>query len=293
VIRRVAILGTGLMGASVGLALRRAGFAGSIFGWDRSAKALLQAREMGAVDAPPPEMEADDPFICAMAADVIVLAGPVFSIAEWLEQLGPVLGPGQVVTDVGSVKGWLMERAAAVYNGPGQPRYLPGHPMVGKEQSGTAGAEGSLFEGGAWLFLPVGGEAGEHEAEWQEWVRRMGARVVEMGAEEHDRLCAAVSHLPQMVGTALASMLAERFGQNPAEMERVRAVGGRALREMTRLGASPYSMWRDIAHTNAGEIERVLLALEQELAHIRENLRTGELRRSFEEANVFRRGLVG
>ncbi len=298
-IRRVAILGTGLIGASVGLALRAQGFTGAIFGWDTHAESLAQARAVGAVD-PPAAGEADqDAFVCAAAADVIVLAGPVFSIADWLEQLAPVLSPTQLVTDVGSVKGFLVERAGALYNGEKQPGWLPGHPMAGKEQSGAPHADADLFGGSAWLFTGADGPESttlpEHpyKAEWLEWVARFGARTEILSPARHDALCAEVSHLPQMLATAFSAMLQERLGRQLAGSDgALQRIGGRALREMTRLGASPYSMWRDVAIANESEIAAALLAMEQELAHLRENLKGPELRRLFEEANAFREELV-
>ena len=106
--------------------------------------------------------------------------------------------------------------------------------------------------------------------EYVQWIERIGARVLEMDAERHDRICAWISHLPQMLSTALAATLHDEFGNDP-DLE---AIGGRALREMTRLAQSPYSMWRDIALTNTANIQEALLRLEQRLAHLRENLRT-------------------
>ena len=106
-----------------------------------------------------------------------------------------------------------------------------------------------------------------------------------MDAARHDELCAWVSHLPQMLSTALAALLEDTFGDAPE----IAAIGGRALRETTRLGASPYSMWRDVAMTNTGPIADTLLALEQRLTHVRENLRTPELRDEFLLANEFRK----
>ncbi len=302
-IRRIAIFGTGLIGSSLGLALRRSGFDGAIFGWDREAATLRQARALGAVDPAPADPDADDPFIYAMAADVIVLAGPVFSIADWLEQLAPVLSPTQLVTDVGSVKGFLVDRARSIYNGPGQPAYLPGHPMAGKEHAGCSHAEGTLFTGAAWLFtrdasLPDARESAPEPVaeplarEWREWVKRIGAHAVDLTPERHDLLCAWISHLPQLAATALSAVLEQSFRETFApELEQhggLQALGGRALREMTRLGASPYSMWRDIALANAPAIAEAMLALEQELTHIRENLKTPELRVAFARANSFR-----
>jgi prephenate dehydrogenase len=113
----------------------------------------------------------------------------------------------------------------------------------------------------------------------------VGARVIDIDSVRHDEMVAWVSHLPQFTATALSALLEDEVGYAPE----LKDVGGRALREMTRLGASPYSMWRDIASTNTVAVERALMKLEQRLAHIRENLRTPELREEFERANKFRR----
>lgn len=122
------------------------------------------------------------------------------------------------------------------------------------------------------------------EKEWRMWVGLFGTRSLDMDPARHDEMCAWVSHLPQMLSTALAALLEERFGDAPE----IAAIGGRALRETTRLGASPYSMWRDVAMTNTAPIAETLLALEQRLTHVRENLRTPELRDEFTLANKFR-----
>ena len=128
-------------------------------------------------------------------------------------------------------------------------------------------------------------KSAEFVKSWREWVMAMGAKTLDLDPKRHDELVAWVSHLPQFTATALSALLEEEVGGAPE----LKDVGGRALREMTRLGASPYSMWRDIAHTNTEAVERALLALEQHLAHLRENLRTPELRDEFERANKFRR----
>jgi prephenate dehydrogenase len=145
-------------------------------------------------------------------------------------------------------------------------------------------AEASLFDGAVWLFTPIE-ESSAIELEWRDWVAKFGCRTLDLDAARHDVLCAWVSHLPQMLSTTLAALLEEEFGDAPE----IAAIGGRALRETTRLGASPYSMWRDVAMTNTGPIADTLLALEQRLAHVRENLRTPELRDEFALANKFRK----
>ena len=280
-IHRITILGTGLIGASVGLALRANGFHGNIFGWDRDREQLAIALSRGAIDE-----AADDPVTAATQADVILLAGPVFSILEWTEQLAPLLAARQLVTDVGSVKRVIGEHAAACFAGPDAAGFLPGHPMAGKEVHGAESADAALFNGAVWLFTPLDKKPHSLEPEWRNWVAKFGCRTLDLDATRHDEICAWVSHLPQFVSTAMSAMLEDKF----ADDEDMRAIGGRALREMTRLGASPYSMWRDVAHTNTEAIAETLLALEQRLTHLRENLKTPELRAEFELANRFRLG---
>jgi prephenate dehydrogenase len=194
------------------------------------------------------------------------------------------MSPGQLITDVGSTKLEITELAGKLYGGEGQATFLPGHPMAGKESGGALLAEGTLFNGAMWLFTPVTAEPTDLEKEWRGWVGFFGTKMLDMDAARHDEMCAWVSHLPQMLSTALSALLEEKFGDAPE----IAAIGGRALRETTRLGASPYSMWRDVALTNTDPIADTLLALEQRLTHVRENLRTPGLREEFSLANKFR-----
>jgi prephenate dehydrogenase len=332
-IERIAIFGTGLIGTSAGLALRAHGFAGEIAGWDPNARELALAKDRGAVDT-----AIADPIEAAHASDVVLLSGPVFTILDWLDRLAPVLGPGQLVTDVGSVMAALVAQAKGRYNRAQSAGYLPGHPMAGREVGGAANADAQLFAGAAWLFTEMrdpgadglalraagsawgdAGSALDADAvvssatgagisavarslaeEWRGWTEKFGCRVMDLDPERHDELCAWVSHLPQFVATALSALLLDEFEQefeggfkgelaaSDSARGELLPIGGRALREMTRLGSSPFSMWRDIAHTNSDAIAATLLALEQRLAHLRENLKTPELRDEFERANRFR-----
>ena len=285
--RRVLIVGTGLIGASAGLALRAQGFDGEIIGTGPTEQTLTIAREMGAIDS---WVARDAVDAVAATCDVILLAGPVLSILDWMQRLAPVLREHQLVTDVGSTKAQIAELAAKLYNQPGKARFLPGHPMAGKEQGGAALAEATLFQDAMWLFTPaVGAQASALETEWRGWVAKFGARTMDLDPSRHDEICAWVSHLPQMLSTALAALLEETFAGDPVRRDEISAIGGRALRETTRLGASPYNMWRDIALSNTGPIAQTLHALEQRLAHVRENLRTPELKEEFRLANEFRK----
>jgi prephenate dehydrogenase len=279
-VERVVIVGTGLIGSSIGLALRGAGFAGRIDGVDVSREERAQALAMGAVDDASANLEEAGDAVAA--ADVIVLAVPVLAILDAMQRLGPMLRPQQLVTDVGSTKLKIAELARDQFNRAGRARFLPGHPMAGKESGGAGLGEAALLEGATWLFTPIDATAAPLEAAWRGWVARFGCRVLDLDAARHDVVCAWVSHLPQMVSTAMAALLEEDAAAD------FLAIGGRALREMTRLGASPYSMWRDVAMTNTAEIAATLHALEQRLQHVRENLRTPELKEEFRLGNRFR-----
>ena len=284
-IERIAILGTGLLGTSAGLALRAAGFGGTITGWNRGMEGARTALSMGALD-----VIATDPLQAARESQVVLLAVPIYATLDWMEQLAPVLGPEHLVTDVGSTKAQITAAAGRFFNNPERAGFLPGHPMAGKERGGAALGDANLFRGAVWLFTddPAwqrSAESAALAADWRKWVAAMGSKTLDLDSARHDELVGWVSHLPQFVATALSALLEEEVGDAPE----LKDVGGRALREMTRLGASPYSMWRDIAYTNTEAVERTLLALEQRLAHVRENLKTPELRDEFEQANRFRR----
>ncbi len=284
-INRIAILGTGLLGTSVGLALRGAGYRGSITGWNRGAEGAQAALKMGAIDT-----IAGDPIEAARQSDITLLSVPIYPTLDLMEQLAGVLGCSHMVTDVGSTKGHITEAAARLFNTPERAAFLPGHPMAGKERGGAELGDANLFRGAVWLFTDVptwerSSTASALVKSWRDFVTAMGSRVIDIDAARHDEMVAWVSHLPQFTATALSALLEDEVGDAPE----LRDVGGRALREMTRLGASPYSMWRDIAYTNTAAIERALFALEQRLVHLRENLRTPELREQFERANEFRK----
>ena len=284
-IERIAILGTGLLGTSVGLALRAAGFRGSIVGWNRGPEGAQQALAMHAIDS-----IAGNPIEAAHTCQITLLAVPIYPTLDLMEQLSAVLGPEHLVTDVGSTKAQITAAATRLFNTPERAAFLPGHPMAGKERGGAELGDANLFRGAVWLFTDDPAwqrstTAASLAASWRELVSAVGARVIDIDSVRHDEMVAWVSHLPQFTATALSALLEDEVGYAPE----LKDVGGRALREMTRLGASPYSMWRDIASTNTVAVERALMKLEQRLAHIRENLRTPELREEFERANKFRR----
>lgn len=324
---RILIIGTGLIGASIGLALKALPpelFAGTVLGHDANADELATAFRMGAVDG---AFSSVEDVLAPNAADIYVLCTPVLPILDWMQRLAPVLSSDQLVTDAGSTKLAITQLASKLFNVDGQrntsrARFLPGHPMAGKELGGAAHAQADLFQRATWLFTPIS-RASESamEERWRTMVAGFGAVSRDLDPAQHDEVCAWVSHLPQMLATALSALLLDTFPPAPhvsaqdaaaafqsalaadeeafdvrhlpqampLTTDAIHSLAGRALREMTRLGSSPYSMWRDIALTNTEPIAAALHALEQRLAHLRENLRTPELRDEFTTANQFRK----
>ena len=276
-IRQITIIGTGLIGGSFALALRKRQFAGRIMGCDRES-ALKKAKMRGVIDSGFVE-----PADSVRGSQLVVLATPVLAIVDLIGRLGPGLPAGTLLTDVGSTKAVVAHQALNVFGKSAGRRFLAGHPMAGKEHSGVDYADADLFQNAVWFLTPLPGQ-NLHQgmfAEFAGWIAQIGARISILPPEDHDRLCAWISHLPQMISTALAAALVEEFGEDAPLLP----AGGRALREMTRIAASPYSMWRDIAISNKKNLEDALFMVEQRLAHIRENLSTRALAEEFEQAH--------
>ena len=280
-IRQITIIGTGLIGGSLALALRKKKFPGRIVGCDREGT-LERARMHGAIDD-----GTVDPVHALRGSQLVVLATPVLAICDLIDRLGPVLPAKALLTDVGSTKTAVVERALKVFGQSAGKRFLAGHPMAGKEMSGVDFADADLFHNAMWFLSPLPGQNLNEGlcAEFAGWIDAIGARIAMLPAEEHDRLCAWISHVPQMMSTALAATLVEEFGAEAPLL----SAGGRALREMTRISASPYSMWRDVAISNRNNLEQALWKVEQRLAHIRENLATRQLADEFEQAHHLRK----
>lgn len=280
-IRQITIVGIGLIGGSLGLAFRKTGFKGKIVGCDQP-DVLRLAKKVKAIDR-----GVVDAVKACQGSNLVVLATPVGAIIDLIERLAPNLDADTLVTDVGSTKSDVVCRAQQAFGSRAPDRFLAGHPMAGREHSGIDFADADLFRGAAWFLTPQPGQnvrrglAGEYVL----WLKKIGAEIAEMNPGEHDQLCAWISHVPQFLSTALAASLVEEYGENSGVLES----GGRALREMTRIAASPYSMWRDVALTNKRCVADALLKLEQRLAHIRENLASRQLEEEFDLAHKLKR----
>ncbi|HEV2200156.1 MAG TPA: prephenate dehydrogenase/arogenate dehydrogenase family protein [Bryobacteraceae bacterium] len=258
--RVVTIAGVGLIGGSFALALRKAGFEGRIIGVS-SLRTIEAALARGVIQEALPLEEA------AAQSDVVFLSQPIEKILETLGAVDPHVRPGTLITDAGSTKAEIVERAArTIHRG----RFAGGHPMAGKEARGVEAADADLFRGRPYVLTSP-------DPELERWIRRIGARLVVLDAAEHDRLVALVSHLPQLLSTALAVAI----GNDPAAMR----IAGPAAVDMTRLALSPYDIWRDIFATNAGEIDAALANFIARLERMRANLRTdAAMAREFDKA---------
>lgn len=267
--QRVAIVGVGLIGASFGLALRKAGFTGSIRGVS-SARSIAAALNRGAIDEGLPLEEA------ARSSDLIFLSQPISGIIETLEHLDPFVKEHALVTDAGSTKSAIRHVAMHRLR---RCAFVGGHPMAGKEQRGAEAADADLFRGRPWILNSKSDHA--VEVEFRDWLGKIGARIVILDASTHDRLVAWSSHLPQLASTALAAALND---QQPMAA----TVAGPGLMDMTRLAMSSYDLWRDILNTNQTEVAAALDAYIVQLQALRANFQD-EFERGAEFARTLRR----
>ncbi|HET9469992.1 MAG TPA: prephenate dehydrogenase/arogenate dehydrogenase family protein, partial [Usitatibacter sp.] len=225
--KRLAVIGVGLVGGSLALALRRAGVAASVAGFDRDAQALERAAALGVIDAA--AASASD---AARGADLVVVAVPVRSIGPVLHDVARTMDREAVVTDVGSTKGEVVAIARDELRDR-FPRFVPGHPIAGREASGVEAAVADLFRAARVVLTPASATALDAlelvKACWE----AAGARVVSMAAERHDRIFAAVSHLPHVLSFALVSEIAER-----ADSEDLLGFAAGGFRDFTRIAAS-------------------------------------------------------
>ena len=249
---KVAVLGVGLVGGSIGLATRRR-LGAEVAGFDPDPETLARAVELGAV-----EVAAGSVAEACDGAEVVFCAAPVGALPTLVSEALEA-GGDAVVTDVGSTKRALIEGLAGA---PDAGRFIGGHPLAGAETSGVENARADLFEGARWYLTPTEAASGLHYDRLQRTVAELGARPEAIDAAAHDRVMATVSHLPHVLADALASRAAEALA---GESERPPEVGP-SFRDTTRVAGANPAIWRDILHANrdavAGEIEAVIGRLE-------------------------------
>jgi prephenate dehydrogenase len=262
--RRIGIYGVGLIGGSLGLALKRAVPQAHILGIGRSPERLRLASDMGVIDTWQLESEAD-----LSGRDLIILATPVDHIIETLRTLGPRLGNGAVVTDAGSTKRRICGQARSCL--PSSVEFIGGHPIAGKEFAGVGSSTADLFQGAPFVLCPGPLDPSKNLDRLCILLRSIGARPLIMTAEEHDRGIARVSHLPQLLSTALANLVSD---------ESLRFAGS-GFRDMTRLAGSPYAVWESILETNCDNVDEALAELTSALERMRRSLKSEGLAAEF------------
>jgi prephenate dehydrogenase len=258
-LRHVTIIGAGLLGASIGLALKRRLPRVKIAGVGRRVASLRQALRIGAIDTA--HLGAGEPV---PASDLVILATPVGAFEGYLRAIRPLLKPGAWVTDVGSTKVQVVGAARRVLGSGGA--FIGSHPMAGSERKGPAHARADLFAGATCVLTPSAGTPAALVARAQQFWRMLGMKVLRMTPAAHDRAVAAVSHLPHLA-SALLTLL-------PRDADL--AVAATGLRDMTRLAAGDPEMWRDILLTNRGELIRAIDRLARSLKGARRLVARGD-----------------
>ena len=261
----VAILGVGLMGGSLGMALRAHGLAQTVIGWDHNADALTRAQHRGAIDVAEPDLA-----LAVQNADAIFLAVPVGVAPDLLERIAPHVSPSALLSDLGSVKTEIVATGARLFG----TRYVGGHPMAGSEQSGIGAARADLFAEAAWAVVPTHLDSAMAEpalGRLVSLITALDARPLLLDAATHDRLVALISHLPHVLAFALRGTV-----ESDIERDLALQLAGGSYRDMTRVAASDPALWRGIFQSNRDFLLAALTAYEQRLSALIQAVRDNE-----------------
>ncbi len=277
IFQRVGIVGLGLIGGSIALAARQTWPAGLVIGVDRK-DVLERAMILHAID-----VAADDPIVLA-EADLVILAAPIQQNLELLRELEDNMAGAAVVTDTGSTKREMVDAAKAL---PDRLTFLGGHPLGGAARGGIEHARPDLFAGRPWLFTPTPGHDVQALDKLMSFASGLGAIPRSVSPEEHDRLLAFISHLPQLTVSALMHVVGQASGSEGLSLS------GRGLQDTTRLASSPADIWKEVSATNADELGAALDALIAVLGELRADLKTGQsIEAVFASANSWREVLA-
>lgn len=277
VLRRATILGTGLIGGSFALALRKYTTDLHITGWDR-AEVVNEARRRGAIDAAfsgelAPALE---------NADLVYIALPIGASLDLLPEIARYAAPNALVTDACSTKVRIVDEAAELFP-PGSDRmFLAGHPMAGRELAGILHSDADLFRGNTYALIGTSSEKTDARvAAFVKILEKIGARPLWLGAQQHDYAVGLASHLPQLAAVALGSFLYDHLDENGLPI----TLAGPGLRDSLRLAGSPYATWRDIILTNKDVLSASLDLFARKLDELRERLASRDLETDFDAAN--------
>ena len=282
-IRRLCVIGVGLIGGSLARALREQGEVAEVVGSGRNEANLRTAVRLGVVDR-----YDTDPARAVIGADVVVVAVPLGAIEPVLRAIVPHLAVETVVTDVGSAKGSVVADVERIY-GQIPPNFVPGHPIAGTEQSGVEASFARLFQQRRVILTPLAETAAAAHGLIRSMWELTGAEVVDMGVGHHDEVLAATSHLPHMLAYTLVDTLARL--DDRAEIFRY-AAGG--FRDFTRIASSDPKMWHDICVANREQLLAMIALFSADLARLAEAIRNDDraaLLKTFERAKRARDNL--
>jgi len=276
-ITRVSILGTGLIGGSFALALRKYCTDLHLTGWDRS-EVAHDAHGRRIVD----EIHYGPVSEAVANADLIYIALPIGATLNLLPEIARHAPAHALVTDACSTKSRILESAAQHFSAAGTAQFLGGHPMAGKETCGLANADADLFRNSTYAL--IGSSADESNpriSAFKKLLEKIGARPLWLGAQQHDYAVGLVSHLPQLAAVALASFLYDHLDENGLPI----TLAGPGLRDSLRLAGSPYNIWRDIVLTNKEFLSASLDLFARRLDDLREKLASRDLEADFDASN--------
>lgn len=270
-IPRLAIIGVGLIGGSLALALKEAGAVGEVIGCGRGKPNLEKALELGVIDR-----YVREPLEAVRDADLIFLATPVKTLKTVTQQCLPGLKPGAIITDGGSVKGDVVKSIEPLL--PEGVHFVPGHPIAGTENSGAEAAFPSLYRGKRCILTPTENTDPQALKLVEQMWQTVGSNVVRMPLEKHDKILAAISHLPHMVAYSLVNAVGsyDHYEENILEY----SAGG--FRDFTRIASSDPTMWRDIAETNRDALLEMMEQFESSLAELKADIAEGNGEKLFE-----------
>ncbi|PLY12110.1 MAG: prephenate dehydrogenase/arogenate dehydrogenase family protein [Desulfuromonas sp.] len=270
-IPRLAVVGVGLIGGSLALALKEAGAVGHVVGVGRGLPNLEKALELGVVDSFTQNLSEG-----VADADVVFLATPVRTLPVVAAEAVKVMKPGAILTDGGSVKGTVSEEIDPLM--PEGVHFVPGHPIAGTEQSGAEAAFPTLYRGKRCILTPTDATDADALATVSRMWQVAGSEVAVMDVEKHDRILAAISHLPHMVAYSLVNAVGayDRYPENILDY----SAGG--FRDFTRIASSDPTMWRDIAQTNRAALVEMMDQFERFFAELKADVESGDGARLFE-----------
>jgi prephenate dehydrogenase len=273
---RIAVLGVGLVGGSIGLAAKENVEDAEVVGFGREPSRLARAVDLGALDRAAGSLEE-----ALAGADLCFACAPVGTLPELVASALAAAGPDTLVTDVGSTKGDLLHRLD-------DPRFVGGHPIAGAETAGVEHARADLFQGAVWYLTPLPHSSGLLYERLHRFVVDVGALPVAVDADTHDRLVAVFSHLPHVLANVLASQAAERLSEHGDALRQV----GPSFRDMTRVAGANTAMWSDIYRSNRMAIVEEIRRFRAELEEVEQRLESGEVADWNDRARDDRRELL-